>query len=664
MEYTPEDYATATTKKYPLLVFAHGSGETSQNDDPSADNTEYARLIVNGPPKHINQNHNMCFTVDGVESCFIVISPQSPKGSWWRVDHIRAIFDYAKTNLRVDTSRIYMTGLSMGGGITWAYARSTRSNPKNFYAAELAAIVPIAGADQVSNAACNMSKEAIPVWAFHGTSDTSVSIDRSREFVDAINGIRVNKTIDTTTVDVQCTANPQRALLTEFAGVGHDSWTRTYNPNNRYSISTLQADASGVNIYEWLLMHKRNLSSLLKNNDRSMSAGTYQSYGVAKNGIEQIWGSNRMGQLGSGSNDDSLKYSTPTNNTVIDDEIVAVSAGGYQGLALNRGGRVWSFGANDAGQRGNGTTSNTTNGTPALVPDLQKIIQVSSGARHNLALTANGEVYGWGSDENGQLGRGNAVESTACNHTVNSTPNQHKVTSPTKISLAVKIKQISAGYCFSMALDENGNVWTWGYGDYQAANLGLGNKDPVQSISTPGKINNLNNIVAIAAGESCAYALNQQGQIYAWGVNRQGCVGNGNQNTIATPTLLALTNITKIAARAQGAYALESNGRLWAWGENMYGSVGNGSYQNKVLLTESDRLPQRSPVEITSLNNVVDIFSGSSANHAFAQLADGSIWTWGRNKSGNLGNGEIGDNDSTNTTPDDKNKPTPVQINF
>lgn len=665
MEYTPEDYVTNTTKKYPLLVFAHGAGESSKNDDPSADNTEYARLLVNGPPKHINQNHPMCFTVDGEESCFIVISPQSPKtAGWWSVDHIRAIFDYAKTNLRVDTSRIYMTGLSMGGGITWAYARSQRSNPKNFYAAELAAIVPIAGADQVSNAACNMSKEAIPVWAFHGTADGSVSIDRSREFVDAINGIHVNKTINSTTVNVQCTPNPQTALLTEFAGVGHDSWTRTYNPANRYSLTTLQADPAGVNIYEWLLSHKRPNADLLKNNDRAISAGTYQSYGVAKNGVEQIWGSNRMGQLGSASNDDALKYSTPTNNSAIDDEIVAVSAGGYQGLALNRGGRVWSFGANDAGQRGNGTTSGTTNGTPVLLNGLHKIIQISSGARHNMVLTSEGKVYAWGSDENGQIGRGNAVENTACNHTVNSTPSQHKVTSPYLISFPIKIKQISAGYCFSMALDENGNVWTWGFGDYQAANLGLGNKDPIQSISTPTKINSLSNITAISAGESCAYAINQQKQLWAWGVNRQGCLGDGTKTTQATPKLLSLTDVKIIAARLQGAYALTENGTLWSWGENMYGSVGNGIYQNKPLLTEADRLAQTSPVEITSLTNVVNIFSGSSANHAFAQLANGEIWTWGRNKSGNLGNGEIGDSDSTNTTPDDKNKPTPVKISF
>lgn len=665
LEYTPEDYATATTKKYPLLVFAHGSGERSQNDDPSADATEYARIMVNGPPKHINQNHNMCFTVEGVESCFIVISPQSPQvSSWWSVEHIRAVFDYAKTNLRVDTSRIYMTGLSMGGGITWAYARSQRSIPKNVYAAELAAIVPIAGADQVSNAACNMSKEAIPVWAFHGTEDRSVSIDRSREFVDAINGIHINKTINTTAVNVQCTANPQAALLTEFAGVGHDSWSTTYNPNNRFSLSTKQLDSSGVNIYEWLLSHKRPNAELLKNGERVISPGTYQTLGVSNVGLPYAWGSNRAGQLGVGNNDVGIKYSTPQLNTAIDDELVAFSAGGYQGMALNRGGRVYTFGVNDTGQRGNGAISTDNDGAPYLVNGLHKVVAISSGARHNLALTSAGKVFAWGMNENGQVGASPInTTTTGCSGAIGGVASQYHVTSPYEVPIPTKVSQISAGYCFNLALDENGEVWSWGFGDYLAAALGHGNQT-YQSLRTPTKISTLSNIVGIAAGEGCAYAVNNQGQIWAWGINRLGCVGDGTTNIISSPKMLAITDVKKVVARAAGAYALTNSGQLWSWGETMYGSVGNGTYVNLPLLTDSNRLLQSSPVQITSLGNVRDVMTGSSSNHVFVQLTNGEIWTWGRNKSGNLGNGEIGDADSTNQTPDDKNKPSPVKIVF
>lgn len=249
LEYLPQDYA-ASSKTYPLIIFAHGAGETSKNDSPDADNAEYARLRIHGPPKHIAQNHNMCFTVGGEQSCFIVIAPQTPQADGWvSVNRLRAILDHAKANLRVDTSRIYLTGLSMGGGGTWSFARSQRYNPNQFYAAELAAIVPVCGAAAVNAAACNMANHSLPVWAFHGTADGTVSISSSRNFVNAINGVLAG--------GVQCTPNPVKALLTEYAGVGHDSWTRTYNPLNRFNPITAVEDPSGVNIYEWMLTHSR-----------------------------------------------------------------------------------------------------------------------------------------------------------------------------------------------------------------------------------------------------------------------------------------------------------------------------------------------------------------------------------------------------------------------
>jgi alpha-tubulin suppressor-like RCC1 family protein/predicted peptidase len=664
LEYLPENYASSS-EKYPLLVFAHGAGESSQNDSSTADAVEYARIAVNGPPMLIKQNQNMCFTVNGKRSCFIVISPQSPKGDgWWAVDRLRAVLDYAKANLRVDTSRIYMTGLSMGGGITWAFARSTRTNPVQYYAAELAAIVPIAGADEASSAACNMATEALPVWAFHGDADPQVSIKRSREFVSAINGLPT--TVDVTPAkQVQCTTNPQKALLTEYPGVQHNSWTQTYNPANRFNPVTAQPDASGVNIYEWMLNHVRDNTNLLPASERMLSAGTYYSLGVSTGGVAYTWGSNRAGELGIGSNDAGITKTTPFNMGLAD-EIVAMSAGGYQGLALNRGGRVWSFGSNEAGQRGDGSAETNSNGTPVLLNDLKHIITISSGGRHNLALTADGKVYAWGSDDNGQVGRGQAVQTTACNVSVYGTATSLHVRSPYVVSLPVKIKSISAGYCASYALDENGEVWSWGFGDYQAANLGQGVKSD-QAISTPAKVKNLVNIKAIAGGEACAYALNMSGQVWAWGVNRLGCVGDGSQSVRATPVLLNLSNVRMIAARSQGAYAITNQGELWSWGESMYGSVGNGTWANKPKVVDTDNSDRKyvlSPVPVTALTNVRGIYSGSPANHVFAVLADGSLWTWGRNKSGNLGNGKQGDVSGTNTTPDVENVPTPIPLNF
>jgi poly(3-hydroxybutyrate) depolymerase len=248
-QYLPEDYASSTAS-YPLLIFLHGAGETSKDDTPSADETEYARVLVHGPPKLVKNNNDLCFTVAGVRSCFIVLSPQAPKSDgWWNTSRIRALLDYAKQNLRVDTKRVYLTGLSMGGGGTWNFAGTKTGSPAQTYASELAAILPIAGASGVSSAACNIASTALPVWAFHGTADTIVSPQTSRDFVNAINGIKVGT--------VQCPSSTVKALLTEYSGVGHDSWTRTYDPANRFDPQTTQASSSGVNIYEWMLSKTR-----------------------------------------------------------------------------------------------------------------------------------------------------------------------------------------------------------------------------------------------------------------------------------------------------------------------------------------------------------------------------------------------------------------------
>ena len=246
-QYLPSDY-TSSTATYPLLIFLHGAGETSQNDAPSADATEYERVLVHGPPKLVRADNEMCFTSAGVRSCMIVLSPQAPKADgWWNNARIRSLLDYAKANLRVDAKRVYITGLSMGGGGTWNF--SSDKSGTQLYASELAAVVPIAGASGYSSATCNIAASGLPVWAFHGSADGTVLPQSSRDFVSVINGTKVGS--------VQCAANPVKALLTEYPAVGHDSWTQTYDPTKRFDPVTAQPAAGGVNIYEWLLGYHR-----------------------------------------------------------------------------------------------------------------------------------------------------------------------------------------------------------------------------------------------------------------------------------------------------------------------------------------------------------------------------------------------------------------------
>jgi predicted peptidase len=157
----------------------------------------------------------------GTDLPFIVVSPQLPSSQGgWSVSHIDELIARARAENQVDTTRIYLTGLSMGGYGTWAYAVS-RPNV-------VAAVVPIAGAGSPGQA-CAMRD--LPVWAFHGDADGTVNVSGSVNMINALNACSPGPTV-----------TPK---LTIYPGVGHDSWTRTYD------------GSAGHDIFAWLLGYHR-----------------------------------------------------------------------------------------------------------------------------------------------------------------------------------------------------------------------------------------------------------------------------------------------------------------------------------------------------------------------------------------------------------------------
>ena len=204
--YLPDDHYFHPDERFPLLVFLHGAGEKGNGT------TELSRVLLNGPPKRVNQ---------GIDFPFIIVSPQLPTSQGgWPVLLVDELIARAKAAARVDTTRIYLTGLSMGGYGTWSYAVA-RPNI-------IAAAVPIAGAGDTGQA-CAMKD--VPVWAFHGDADGTVNVSGSVNMVAALNACSPGPSV------------PPR--LTIYPGVGHDSWTRTYD------------GTAGHDIYTWLLGYHR-----------------------------------------------------------------------------------------------------------------------------------------------------------------------------------------------------------------------------------------------------------------------------------------------------------------------------------------------------------------------------------------------------------------------
>jgi alpha-tubulin suppressor-like RCC1 family protein len=184
---------------------------------------------------------------------------------------------------------------------------------------------------------------------------------------------------------------------------------------------------------------------------------------------------------------------------------------------------------------------------------------------------------------------------------------------------------ISAGSHHSLALRSNGTVWAWGYN----VNGQLGDGTTTDS-SRPVQVRRLSNVIAVAAGDYCSVALRSDGTVWAWGFNANGQLGDDTITSSSTPIRIrGLSNITAIAAEEGGAFhilALRSDGTVWAWGSNAAGQLGDGTRTNS-----------STPVRVQGLTEVTAI--GVGFFFSMALRSDGTVWSWGFNQHGELGDG-------------------------
>lgn len=189
--YLPDDYQTETTKKFPLLVFLHGSGE--RGDDLS-------KVKVHGPPKLIDL---------GQKFPFVVLSPQCPASKDWDIEAVYTLIQKIASDYRIDETRVYVTGLSMGGWATWDLAMA--------YPGYFAAIAPICGRVNRNYPERAAELNSMAVWAFHGAADDVVPILETARMIRALRNAG------------------NEALFSIYPTAGHDSWTETYDNPELYN---------------------------------------------------------------------------------------------------------------------------------------------------------------------------------------------------------------------------------------------------------------------------------------------------------------------------------------------------------------------------------------------------------------------------------------------
>jgi alpha-tubulin suppressor-like RCC1 family protein len=236
--------------------------------------------------------------------------------------------------------------------------------------------------------------------------------------------------------------------------------------------------------------------------------------------------------------------------------------------------------------------------------------RISGGNGHVLARMADGTVRAWGWNNNGQLGDGTITQRL----------------SPVQVAGLINIVAVDAGANYSLALRSDGTVWAWGLNG--AGQLGDGT---LVNKPAPVQVLGLTRVIAIAAGGHAAYALRDDGTVMSWGDNGFGQLGSGvvggSARTVPAP-VMNLTSVVRIAAGWATPYAVRSDGTLWGWGEN-----------NQFKLLDGSNLPRSLPQQIPLPGNEPVTAVEPGLTHVLARRTDGSLFGWGLNTSGQIGDG-------------------------
>ena len=238
--------------------------------------------------------------------------------------------------------------------------------------------------------------------------------------------------------------------------------------------------------------------------------------------------------------------------------------------------------------------------------------RMSANANFMLARKADGTMWAWGVNTRGQLGDGTTTTRL----------------SPVQVQGLSGVVAVAAGSQHSLALRSDGTIWAWGANG--AGQLGDGS---LFDRATPGQVTGLTRVIAIAAGNQVSLALRDDGTVFSWGGNTQGALGNGVIGGAGRTSPAAVTNLDSVASIAMtflSGYAVKADGTLWGWGSNINGQLGDGT-------TTSRPLPQ----QVALPGSVQATLAAPSGVHVFARKTDGSLFGWGFNGSGQIGDGTL-----------------------
>jgi alpha-tubulin suppressor-like RCC1 family protein len=296
-----------------------------------------------------------------------------------------------------------------------------------------------------------------------------------------------------------------------------------------------------------------------------------------------------------------------------------VAAGGNHTVALRSDGSLWAWGDNAFGQVGDGSV--IARNTPVRIGTDITWTAVAAGFYHTVALKADGTLWSWGDDTKGQLGDGSPAASQPA---------------PVRVGTETNWAAVAAGDFHTLALKTDGSLWGWG--DNTAGQVGDGSVVP-NTRSVPVRIGIATDWLAIAAGGSHSAALKTDHTLWAWGANNAGQLGNGTNIAAVAPLQIVLpspfvnTDWVAVAAGRSHTGGVKADGTLLTWGNNTFGQLGNGTTNGATL--DSD-VPVQEAGKATTW-----AAAAAGDGHTVGRQGNGTIWSWGDNAFGQLGDGSL-----------------------
>jgi len=290
--------------------------------------------------------------------------------------------------------------------------------------------------------------------------------------------------------------------------------------------------------------------------------------------------------------------------------VTSITAGAGYTLALRADGTVWGWGTNSQGELGTGTPTSYVD-APVQAVGLDSVSAIATKLASSSFVLRDGRIWSWGRNNLGELGDGT--------ETARATPGQ--------VEGLQDVVAVSGSSLQALALRSDGTVWAWGYN--RDGMLGCGTT--ANPLTSPTQVLGLSGVTAIASGQQYSMALRSDGSVWTWGHNESGQLGDGTTtNHYAPASVPGLTEVAAISIGNLTSVALKQDGTVWTWGDNYKGKLGDGTDVHR-----------HAPVQVVGLSGIVQVSAGAS--HTLARRSDGSVWAWGENYVGMLGDGTTTD---------------------